>query len=389
MGKATIVSHLGAGKYRVLVDTERARADAEVARLNALIPKLQEELIPKAQDAITEDRKALKELQAKLDAALEDLKGGDPWEDDHLYEVGDRFFFGAPEQVATAATPGRSGPTVPDLADKDFVQEGVTWAGIAELGSGPTWSSDTWYDAGLPIRLVGADYSMRVSKSGYSGPTEPLWPAKPAPTIIHHPPDEAHPDGWDETIQTYPSLVEGLSWDIASATDAVLAAQEALLQARNHLDVDQLALTQLKARLFAATKKVVWLMANLPPVPYLLDLWCADLCDGKAAPVIPVGQVVGTIEPTGVPQGFTADPITHQKTGDPPVVRPGFIGHGMWGAGYVAAIDGKVDAAVDCTPWGQFVHLACLPGWAKWYPLYRKGTIKSMGAGGKATVSED
>lgn len=359
MGKGTIISHLGAGQYRVTVETKRDKADAEIKRLQDLLTALTGTTIPAAEQALADAQDALKSYEDKLDTAIQELAGGAGWVSEQLYEAGAKIYIGLPVLKATAATPGRSGRNVPSFTAGAAVKEGVSWTGIDELGSGETWSADTYYDVGARIRMAGANYSMQASKAGYSGPTEPAWPGWSPPV----PPDPPEP---------YPSLQEGLSWAVISTEDGVLAATRALMDHRQKRDAANLALDQLKARLLATQQRLAWLPNALPSVPDTRTIWCADLADGNHAPLLLPENPAATMEPTGDPDASL------------PILRPNYGRSG----GYVARRDGEVTAAINGSTAAQYVNLATMPGWAKWRPQYRVGTIQSI-SGDQIVVAPD
>ncbi len=81
--------------------------------------------------------------------------------------------------------------------------------------------------------------------------------------------------------------------------------------------------------------------------------WCADLTTDLSGDV-------GTIEPKGEPGEY--------------IIRPGYDGR----AAYNAARDGQIQPAASNTPEGTFLNKALLPGWQKWMPRYRLGTITAI-----------
>lgn len=92
--------------------------------------------------------------------------------------------------------------------------------------------------------------------------------------------------------------------------------------------------------------------ANLQSVPVDPDTmaWCADLTEDLT------GEV-GTIEPNGEPSRY--------------IIRPGYQG----GAVYDKTRDGQVQPLLANTPEGAFFNKALMPGWQKWKPTFRIGTL--------------
>lgn len=84
--------------------------------------------------------------------------------------------------------------------------------------------------------------------------------------------------------------------------------------------------------------------------------WCADLTENLTGDV-------GTIEPKGEPADY--------------IIRPGHGG----GAAYSAARDGQIQPILSGTPEGTFWNKAMMPGWQKWQPQYRIGTITAIDTG--------
>lgn len=82
--------------------------------------------------------------------------------------------------------------------------------------------------------------------------------------------------------------------------------------------------------------------------------WCADVTQDQNGDI-------GTIEIPGEPAGGIN-------------VRPGYGG----GAAYNDDRDGILQMPIASTPSGAFYNLALLPGWQKWKPTHRYGTITGI-----------
>lgn len=102
-----------------------------------------------------------------------------------------------------------------------------------------------------------------------------------------------------------------------------------------------------------ASKKATKRQLQAIPVDPNASAWCADLTTNLSGNV-------GTIEPNGEPAGY--------------IIRPGYQG----GAVFNAARDGQVQPVLANTPEGTFVNKALMPGWQKWRPTIRIGTINTI-----------
>lgn len=98
--------------------------------------------------------------------------------------------------------------------------------------------------------------------------------------------------------------------------------------------------------------RIVYLSANTPEDP-TAEAWCADLTEDLTGDV-------GTIEVPGE-RGIT-------------LIQPGY----SEAAAYDSERDGKLFPAICQTPEQCFYNYAMLPGWQKWLPTYRFGTITSI-----------
>lgn len=94
------------------------------------------------------------------------------------------------------------------------------------------------------------------------------------------------------------------------------------------------------------------------------EAWCADLTEDLSGDV-------GTIEPTNI-------------RADVPIIQPGYDD----GAAYITGRDGCLQHALAAVPEATFWNLAMFPGWRKYAPLYRTGSILILDtATNTATVS--
>ena len=99
-------------------------------------------------------------------------------------------------------------------------------------------------------------------------------------------------------------------------------------------------------------KKKSYLENHKPENP-VLSAWCADLSEDLTG-------TVGTIEVPGE-RGTV-------------LIQPGHNGN----AAYSSGRDGILAPSVSLSPAANFYNLAMKPGWQKWMPTYRFGTITSI-----------
>jgi len=90
---------------------------------------------------------------------------------------------------------------------------------------------------------------------------------------------------------------------------------------------------------------------NFPSDP-VVTIYCADKTEN-------ITGNVGIIEVPG-------ELVTGQVN-----IKPGFGGDPVWDI----ATDGQMTPAIAGGPWGVFLNKSMLPGWQKWKPTYRYGTI--------------
>jgi len=103
----------------------------------------------------------------------------------------------------------------------------------------------------------------------------------------------------------------------------------------------------------ALQKRKAYLQGVDVPDDPVVTAWCADLTEDLS------GEV-GTIEIPGERKNVS--------------IQPGYEGN----AAYNAARDGQLQPAIAGTPESAFYNLALLPGWQKWKPTYRFGTITAI-----------
>lgn len=123
----------------------------------------------------------------------------------------------------------------------------------------------------------------------------------------------------------------------------------------NALNKERNILRQLKLDKLAAQKKKTFIENNLP-TPQAITVWCADYSEGLT------GEV-GTIEVNGDLQ-------------NPPIIYP--AGSAGTNAVHTPARDFQLQPIVSSGAPAVYFNRALLPGWQKWLPMYRVGTIQSI-----------
>jgi len=177
-----------------------------------------------------------------------------------------------------------------------------------------------------------------------------------------------------ETLTTQIDAVESeistLDWDILTLKSEILlleldkVANATQIKEKNNLitkKIEERYQKQLKKSALDLTKtgcqkKVTYLQTAMP-ADEVVSAWCADLTEDLA------GEV-GTIEIPGE-RGTV-------------LIRPGSLNGAIGGAAYSGSQDGVLEPAIAGTPAGTFFNWALLPGWQKWKPTYRKGTITAI-----------
>lgn len=137
----------------------------------------------------------------------------------------------------------------------------------------------------------------------------------------------------------------------AQAEKAANLAKIANLNTRIAEETDDQKLNVLKLQKLSLEKRNEILDAI--PESKEISAWCADLTEDLT------GEV-GLIEVPGESTAFN--------------IQPGHEGN----AAYNAARDGQLTPTLAMTPAAAFYSLALLPGWQKWKPTYRYGTITSI-----------
>lgn len=144
-----------------------------------------------------------------------------------------------------------------------------------------------------------------------------------------------------------------LTEDKEAMTVMTSYAQTARMQA----EAAKSELDNLKLKILSLEKEIEFLQNN-KPADEAMQAWCTDLNEGLSG-------VVGTIE---VPGEVTA----------PIIIKPGGTAGDQ--AGFAQATDGFMTPGLGISPEEGFYNLALMPGWQKWQPTYRIGTITALDA---------
>ncbi len=145
---------------------------------------------------------------------------------------------------------------------------------------------------------------------------------------------------------------------IAALEEQMAALEERIAGMEEGTEKDTLMLQKT-----ALWKKKQYYETNTPQDP-TIEAWCADLTEDLTG-------FVGTMEING-----------ERKAGVN--IQPGFEGN----AEYNPQRDGMLQPAIAATPAGAFYNLAMFPGWQKWKPTFRYGTITFLD-GDTCTVDLD
>ena len=138
-------------------------------------------------------------------------------------------------------------------------------------------------------------------------------------------------------------------------TPLIVAAQQAAQQ----VQILDARIATIKARRLVLVKRKEALEAI--PADQTQQAWCADLTETLS------GEV-GTAELPG--EGVVGQFLSWRRI----IIRPGHGGEAI----YDAARDGQLFHRAGMSPEQAFFNAAILPGWQKWMPTYRVGTITSI-----------
>jgi hypothetical protein len=175
---------------------------------------------------------------------------------------------------------------------------------------------------------------------------------------------------FDRRQQARTAQIEALSAEIArleedrfakaTARNTVCApdgTSSACIEATAAARAAELSVQLARAR-FDALKRDQSFWEKAMPAEPIVPAWCADLTADME-----VGTVVGTVETPGetVPAGYVQ-------------IRPGFEG----AAAFSEARDYMITPAAAADPFGNFVNRCLMPGWQKWKPTFRHGTLTDI-----------
>ncbi|WP_024333125.1 hypothetical protein [Desulfotignum balticum] len=147
--------------------------------------------------------------------------------------------------------------------------------------------------------------------------------------------------------------------DRAQAENTANLAKIANLETQIASEENEQALNILKLQKLSLEKRNE-ILDNIPESE-TISAWCVDLTEDLAGDV-------GLIEVPGESVAFNIQPGYDEK------------------AVYDPARDGQLSPTMAITPAAAFYNLAMLPGWQKWKPTYRYGTITAI-AGDLASVA--
>lgn len=137
-----------------------------------------------------------------------------------------------------------------------------------------------------------------------------------------------------------------------SVPEALAEVQAELANAGKRRDTKAHVLARIELELLGQRKRLQQLQSS--PATLTVDAWCADYTRDLSGSV-------GTIEIPGEGTGHV-------------IIRPGFEDH----AAYQAGRDGMLMPREIMSPEQAFLAAALLPGWQKFRPTYRVGTLTSV-----------
>ena len=159
-----------------------------------------------------------------------------------------------------------------------------------------------------------------------------------------------------DALQAAIDAADGDYADTREENKAALYSLSLLNSAKDKLNIKKL-------KILSLTKQKHFLKKYLPP-DEIIDAWCADLTEDLT------GEV-GTIEING-----ECPPANMIGAGVPVIIKPG--GTDGLQAVHDPDADGLMAPALGISPYEYTYALAMLPGWQKWMPTYRIGTITEL-----------
>jgi len=159
-------------------------------------------------------------------------------------------------------------------------------------------------------------------------------------------------DDVDQAIQDWVAA-QGTSEEPEKRED-LLKAQQAYIQARSEHERAAVEHELWRVERVSAERRIQLIERNLPSGPSReIQIPCVDYTTNLS------GEV-GTIEPLGL--------------GDTVLVRPGYDDAAV----HDPSKDGEMTPVISQTAAQTLYNYMMLPGWQKWQPLYRTGTIKNV-----------
>ena len=155
---------------------------------------------------------------------------------------------------------------------------------------------------------------------------------------------QSHISGGKYSVQLTLSGRDRITAKIAQIDEQISALETKIAGMEEGIEksIAQLQLTALQ-------KRKTYYESNMPSDP-TRNAWCADLTEDLSG-------IVGTVEVPG--ERGTVN------------IRPGYDD----AAAFSAARDGQLQPVIASSPSAAFFNQSLLPGWQKWKPTYRYGTI--------------
>ena len=167
----------------------------------------------------------------------------------------------------------------------------------------------------------------------------------------------------EELVAERNAIASEIDQAVDSAAEDEIPDVEALLvelsQVSAQIQSIDVRIAMLQGRILQAKQRRTMLQ-SIPADPQQ-SAWCADFTEDLT------GEV-GTVDLPG--EGAVGEFLTWRRV----IVRPGYGG----AASYAAGRDGQMHFREGQSPEQAFFNAAILPGWQKWMPLHRIGTITAV-----------
>ena len=167
----------------------------------------------------------------------------------------------------------------------------------------------------------------------------------------------------EELVAERNAIASEIDQAVDSAAEDEIPDVEALLvelsQVSAQIQSIDVRIAMLQGRILQAKQRRTMLQ-SIPADPQQ-SAWCADFTEDLT------GEV-GTVDLPG--EGAVGEFLTWRRV----IVRPGYGG----AASYAAGRDGQMHFREGQSPEQAFFNAAILPGWQKWKPLHRIGTITAV-----------